>query len=117
MSVSDMSKLQSELGTPGQQSPLWHRRPPVTELECPTFPERCKQGFAAPESSADAFVGMLCSSSLPASAAPAAAGISLHKADIPGARKKPKHCARLCDGEQMRGIVIQMRAWGHFNPC
>lgn len=85
--------------------------------ECPTFPARCKQGVAAPESRVDAFVGMSCSSFLPASAAPAAIGTSLHKADIPGARKKPKHCAWICDGEQMRGIVIQMKSWGHFNPC
>lgn len=98
-------------GNPPMAQNCSHARPHKT---------RFKQGFEAPESSADACVRALCSSFSLASGAPAcegaAVGTALHRADVPGARRKLKQCALLCGEEQMGRKVIHMRAWCHFSP-
>lgn len=75
---------------------------------------RFKQGFEAPESSADSCVRVLWSSISPASGAPAcegaAVGTALHRAGVPGAGRKLKQYALICGGEQMGRKMIQMRA-------
>lgn len=113
-----MGKLEHESGTPDQQPPPGAQKSSHAQLYNGSHCQRCVSGglqvWTAPGDGTDASVGMLCSSFSHASGAlvskGAAAGTFLHKVSVPGDRKKPKHRAWICDGNNWE------EEWSEWEP-